>query len=166
MKFICPCGNQIFDSTDFISYKAYIIADQDIEDMVKTFGSNEILNFETFRKYSRVVYQCNQCHRFILPHNEEVLTFSADKPQLSNKLLRSVEGENWKRHLRGRWLNGKGEVCWGFGVDDEGFETEFDTWEKVELKYFEVFNRLQSKNIIRDSFLSKDGKILHKWPEK
>lgn len=166
LKIICPCGNPISDSTDFISYKAHLIADQDTEDMESSFGANGISFLNILFKYSRAIYQCSQCHRLLLLHKDGLCTFSPDEPKLSQNLLRSVEGERWKRHLRGHWRGGKGEVWWGFGVNDEGYETEFDTWEKVESRYFEVFNRLKSQNILRESFLKKDGETLHQWPDK
>ena len=30
--FACPCGGGVKDSTDYLSYKAHLIADQDFED--------------------------------------------------------------------------------------------------------------------------------------
>lgn len=39
MKFRCPCGNQISDTTDFLSYKGYITPDESWEDWFETFSS-------------------------------------------------------------------------------------------------------------------------------
>ncbi len=164
MKLRCPCGNRLYDNSDFQSHKAYLIAEQDEEDFVTVLGADSDLNWDAFEKYSRAIYQCERCGRLLILRDQDVLTFAPDTPERSAQVLRSVEGENWRRHLRGRWSNGKGEVWWGFGVEDEGFETQFQTWEEVASTYFEVFERLKSNNILRDCFLVKEGSTVHKWP--
>ncbi|OVE81624.1 hypothetical protein BVY03_03210 [bacterium K02(2017)] len=166
MKIVCPCGDNVVDNSDSMPYKAYLIADQDEEDMVTNFGDENEKNWEIFSHYSKPIYQCETCARLLIQQGQQVLTFCPDKPKDSARILRSVEGENWKRHLRGNWRNGKGEVYWGFGVEDEGFEADFKTWEELESKYFEVLNRLESKLLLRDSFLKKDGQFIHQWPQK
>jgi hypothetical protein len=39
MKFACPCGHAISDTTDFLPYKGYITPDESWEDWLDTFSS-------------------------------------------------------------------------------------------------------------------------------
>jgi hypothetical protein len=42
MKITCICGNVLRDQTDYIPYKAHLVADQDYEEMLA--GMGQLLN--------------------------------------------------------------------------------------------------------------------------
>ena len=164
MKLNCPCGNRLSDTTDFLSYKAHLIADQDFEDVMSAAESGGRCAWDAMTKYRRQIYQCTVCTRLLLLLDNDVVTFSADDPARSGQALRSVDGARWRRNLRGHWRNGRGEVWWGFGVADQGYETDFATWEDVEARYFEVFERLKKADTLRHSVLDRDSTTVHVWP--
>ncbi len=166
MKLNCPCGNQVSDTTDLLSYKAHLVADQDLDDLVNAAKSVGGGLRDAVARYRRHVYQCSACKRLLLLFDDEVHAFSADDPAQANQVLRSVEGEQWKRNLRARWRNGRGEVWWGFGVEDQGFETDFATWDAVETRYFEVFRRLKKGGLLRESVLDRESTTVHIWPAR
>jgi hypothetical protein len=166
MKFLCDCGHQISDGTDFLSYKGAYIGDQDIEDMLSAIVQKPESAWETFHYYSRIIYQCEKCQRLYFPQvkGSGWSTFIPEQSAEAKQILSSIEGEKWKRQVRGRWREGKGELWWGFGTQDQGFETKFATWEELHSKYMEVFQRLKDNNILRDAFLKKESEIFHEWP--
>lgn len=165
MKIHCSCGKTIHDSSDCQSFKASIIAEQDEEDFIAEGFKGEEQASDAFIKFSKTLYQCDECGRLILDAGGRLLMFKPESTDYPLNILRSVEGEQWRRHLRGKWDGSQGEVWWGFGVDDEGFMGELSSKEDVEKMYFEVFNRLVSKKILRDSFLSIENKVVHSWSE-
>lgn len=76
MHFYCTCGNRISDTTDFLSYKAYLLADQDEQDYydaIEQEVKNEEISreecvdnimFSLGRKYlGKAMYQCLGCGR-------------------------------------------------------------------------------------------------------
>jgi len=166
VKFSCKCGNIIYDQSDFQSFKAYIVPEQDEEDLLRECSRGEENALDAFYNYSQAIYQCDKCARLILDVGDSFISFKPESKSYPTNLLRSVEGEKWKRQLRGRWTGKKGEVWWGFGVEDEGFIDTFSSKDEVEEMYFKVFKRLKSQNILRDSFLSIENTIVHTWPEE
>ena len=165
MKFSCPCGNIIVDNSDFHAFKASVIADQDREDFRAFCVEGDRHSYEAFAKYGRTLYQCDRCARLFLAINGDLISFKPERESCPTNLLRSVEGEHWKRHLRGKWDGRRGEVWWGFGVEDEGFLQNLASGEDVKKVYFEVFERLKSKNVLRDSFLRIEYFSVLKLPE-
>lgn len=161
-KIRCVCGEVLHDSSDFLSYKGYLVADQDYEDVAVAMEHSG--RSSAFRQTSKTFFQCHSCARLILDLPGGLHFFSADDPTKSQKVLRSVHGEKWKRHLRARWDKGAGEIWWGFGVEDEGFESGIGSWDELKARYQTVFERLRSQELLRDSFLKRDGEYEHKWP--
>lgn len=152
MKIRCQCGYLIVDTSDFIAYKGYIVPDQDIEDFEE--GSNT----QIYEK-SRIIYQCESCGRLAVDIDNEIYFFT---PEISmKKVLSSVEGEKWKRNLRGHWKENYGEI-WFDGIHGEYIEN-IKNYEEAWQKYVEIFKRLKSQNILRNAFFSKNGKVIHKW---
>jgi hypothetical protein len=196
MKIFCECGHVIYDQTDYISYKASFISDQDssdlrdeIEEQIKKLvrkieraASNKIdidelvedtiINVsDAIDKYDRRnIYLCLGCGRLFVDDAQFKLhVFIPQDDSVPKNLVRSIEGDKWKRPLRGHWQEcvnktGKGELSWGFGDEEEGYE-RFDDFEALKKRYFEVFARLQEKGILRDTFLRKGTEMLHQWPE-
>ncbi len=198
MKIFCECGHVIYDQTDYISYKASFISDQDsydlrgeIEKQIKKLvtsleynASNKIdinelvedamidISENIISYYSRrTIYQCSGCGRLFIDDAQfHTHVFIPQDNSVQKNLMRSIEGDKWKRPLRGHWqecLNktGKGELSWGFGDEEEGYE-RFNDFEALKKRYFEVFARLQEKGILRDTFLRKGTEMLHQWPEE
>ncbi len=186
MKIGCVCGKIIYDQTDYISYKAYAIPDQDLFDLydeldvlleqaVAGHESNAVAAEQMFRsisvqisrtigQYTKRLYQCTHCGRLYI--EDETLTFrvfSPDEHTLQSSILRSVHDDQWKRPLRGHWSSSsrKGRV-WNIVNAEEDAEW-FDDWDAVQARYFEIFNRLRDKGILRDALLKKDGNIAHQW---
>ncbi len=64
------------------------------------------------------------------------------------------------------WLRDgpKGELWWGFHVDDEGFE-QFETWDELQRRYFEAFHGLRDNGVLRSAFLRNEKGTVHVWPE-
>ena len=70
MHFSCQCGNVIHDTSDNLSYKGYIIADQDIDYLIETIEKLEKPHTQYIGVYDeiskllrRTVYQCPDCGR-------------------------------------------------------------------------------------------------------
>ncbi|WLQ15679.1 hypothetical protein O5O45_07090 [Hahella aquimaris] len=166
MKIHCKCGATISDSSDFIYNKGYVVPDQDLEDLQDEIEQAKKVDLGTIWKYSKTLYQCHECSCLILELNDEYHFFSADIPDKSKYAVRSVFGEKWKRHLRGNWTRGKGSLWWGGGVQDQAFDFDVRDWEEMSNRYFEAFERLKNEGILRDSFLRKDGEMIHEWPSK
>jgi hypothetical protein len=76
-KISCKCGNILPDNTDYISYKAQFIADQDKEDLYNTFDKDYQLIANTFSKYSGEIFQCDICGNLILLKNNERYDFKS-----------------------------------------------------------------------------------------
>ncbi len=99
MKFGCQCGQSIIDQTDFLPYKANLLADQDRESMIEEIEAHaaklvsamknlsqaeSVLPqgdpLETFSKalwlriipkyLSRVIYQCLNCGRIFIENSD------------------------------------------------------------------------------------------------
>ena len=164
MKIHCKCGSSVSDSSDFLYNKGYLVPDQDLEDLQGELEESSEVDLGTIWKYSKTIFQCGECGRLILKLNNEYLFFSADEPEKSKYAIRSVFGENWKRHLRGNWCNGKGSLWWGGGVMDQGFDFDVRSWDDLSERYFEAFERLRGNEVLRNSFLRKDGEMVHEWP--
>jgi hypothetical protein len=119
----------------------------------------------------RSLYQCTErgC-LFVDDEKLHLQSFVPENKTVPHNLMRSVKGEKWQRPLRGRWITNatlpqqkSGELWWGFGVGNEGFE-HFDSWEALEKRYFEVFQSLKQGDLLRDAQLVRDGEATHQWP--
>ncbi|WP_160675306.1 hypothetical protein [Clostridium sp. C8-1-8] len=108
MKFKCDCGHTIYDNTDYLSYKAHLISDQDwfdylerIEMTIDRLGADlkdketaiiELRNLSHY--YSKTIYQCTSCGSiFIADENNTFNTFKNDSIYKNKNILRSVEGD-------------------------------------------------------------------------
>ncbi|MFG2087491.1 hypothetical protein [Spirillospora sp. NPDC048824] len=160
MKIRCSCGELILDQTDFLPYKARFVSDMDWDDVHE--GDVQ----ERLREWSRSMWQCTGCGRLYLnDHGGGLQCFVPESAEAPVDLLRSVHRDRWKRPMVGNWQTDaeRGELWWGFGVADEGWE-EFDRWDDLERRYFEVFERLRGKGLLRSAFLRCAGRIVHEWP--
>ena len=55
--FACPCGAGVKDSSDYLSYKAHLIADQDFEDFQETSAASKAIVAHNLVKAT--VYLCS-----------------------------------------------------------------------------------------------------------
>src|SRR5690349_8492664 len=134
MKIGCRCGEVIPDQTDFLAYKAYLVADQDWFDVLDevTAGSERRSLLEVA---TRQLWQCRQCGVLYLEDHEGALKAFAplDEPP-STGLLRSYLQDRWKRPMGADWRAGRdapGQLWWNGPDDDAGWE-EFTDWLGLE----------------------------------
>ncbi|PWU09791.1 MAG: hypothetical protein C5B50_26710 [Verrucomicrobia bacterium] len=103
MKMRCECGEIISDNTDYLPYKAFLIADEDwfgVADAIDEItsevasGRTTILAAETavrvvLNKKSRTMYQCSKCGRLLVAdwqHNRHIYAPISDAD--SRQILR------------------------------------------------------------------------------
>ena len=192
MKIHCECGHVIYDQTDYLPGKAYLVADQDYFDLAEALEAQVTKAAEAGRiggpgvgaairqalentraalnRYARrTVYQCSACGRLFVDDTQfQSQVFAPKDEAVSRDLLRSIEGDRWKRNLRGHWNDrhdgpDKGELWWGFGGADEGYERH-DDLDILTQRYYEVLGRLQAKETLRSAFLNRNAETLHQWP--
>jgi hypothetical protein len=154
MHFGCGCGHSITDTRDFIEYKAALIPDQDHNDLIDHIceevrrhlkrgkisveepSSMEVEDplfwavANNLCHYRRTMYQCTECGRLYVDDPADPLRLHAFAPEdegYHRYLLRSVEGDRWKRPMEASWSDEyqAGEVWWsGSGEDSAGRERE------------------------------------------
>lgn len=179
MHFYCRCGYRISDTTDFISYKARIIADQDWDDFLDRIVE-AIESCETDREkvvddfYSntlgveKAMYQCPDCGRiFIDGEGNSLYSFGAEEP-VKKDLLLSAKGESWQGFLHAEWDDVKPEWREHHGNIWPNINLKynipgFDDYNEFEEKYYQVFEELKNKNVIRNALMKRNRKVLHHW---
>lgn len=160
-KFQCSCGHIIRDNTDYLSYKAHYIADQDFYDFLDELEEGSIDDFASISfKYTRDIYQCTLCNNIFIFKGNFFYEFKPIKEN-SHNLLVSSKNEKWSGFLRGYFIKGKGEIYWETNQQQD-FLTGL-TREQVELTYYQKFNELLSLGVLRDSFLNIDGVMTHEY---
>jgi len=164
-KIECKCGKIIPDTTDFISYKGHLIADQDYFDFFDEIEKKE-WNDSTSRasKYFNEVFQCTNCHNIIILRDNKRFDFKSIDTEGDSNILNSYLNEKWLGLISANFRNGQGEIYWHTNLES-GFRQELSL---VELKniYYRKFEELMSLNILRHSFLKIDGKIEHDFDLK
>lgn len=108
MKLMCECGHTIYDQTDYLSYKAYLISDQDwfdfleeidkaIEESGPTPKDKERACMEIrmlLSKLNKKVYQCQNCGNMFFQNNSRQFEiFKSNKDNPNKTLLQSAKGE-------------------------------------------------------------------------
>ncbi|ATL69065.1 hypothetical protein [Nocardia terpenica] len=168
MKIACVCGGLIVDNTDYVSNKAHLIADQDWDDALDD-AAGEWHPDNLARKWSRLMWQCRRCGRlYVDDPTGTVHRFDPAESTVPHDLLASARGARWPGFLRGRWQapvisdRSPGELWWQCGKDDSGFE-DLVSWEELERRYYEEFQRLHDLGILRSAFLWVDGGMSHQW---
>lgn len=157
MHFWCKCGNRISDTTDLLSYKAHLLADQDdidYTDGIERAVKNErlsreectdeiILNLQ-FHYLQRKMYQCSQCGRIFI---EDV----------SGKVFHVFAPE---------WMERQGYVDAYTNDDSFTHYQEYDSWEELEKGYYALFEKLREAGKIRSALLRNDTEIVHSWSDQ
>ncbi|QIF01639.1 hypothetical protein [Roseimicrobium sp. ORNL1] len=163
MKIRCKCGAVIPDNSDFLSYKAHVVADQDWEDFEDMIESGK--RVDSWFSFVRTCYQCPHCGRlYVEDASRELHAFAPEGHQ--TKVLSSSKGPDWRGHMGGNWedqpVTGhpKGDL-WSNGV--EGTFKQFDDWSQLEPAYYALFDQLCSAGRLRSAFLRKNGEIVHSW---
>jgi hypothetical protein len=193
LKFLCNCGNEIRDQTDYLSYKAYFYADQDFDEVTegtqqpvrdvskllrpkRTSPEEEqrVINLaldsvsRPFVQYSRHVYQCLECGRVYIEDDERNLqSFLPEDRGSVRRVLLSTEGEKWRGWLRGNWsLIGRRREggAISWSAGKSGDRNEqFDEWEVLESRYRSLFDELSGRDLLRRATLTKHDQTIHTW---
>ncbi|MBP3460265.1 MAG: hypothetical protein J6K58_13730 [Lachnospiraceae bacterium] len=181
MHFYCICGKRITDQTDFLSYKAHVLPDQDYEDFWN--GIDQLVDDETMNhrekenirfscsSMGRYMYQCPECGRVILEDiedNSKLHFFKPESAVVSKKLLVSEKGKQWKGLLHAEWNDEKpdwrehkGYIMPGCNLEYDN--TEFDDKESFMERYYEIFEDMVSKGIIRSAMMRVNNERIHIW---
>ncbi|BBI34018.1 hypothetical protein [Cohnella abietis] len=180
MKFMCECGHPIYDSTDYLPYKAHLISDQDwfdfldeIDHAIEKSGptakdkEKALMNIRSLStNLSKMVYQCSECGNMFFDNNSprlEVFRAASDSP--NKTLLQSAHGDQWKGFLYGDWVDDN--PIWrvkGYITASSLHEgKQCDDRVTLEKEYYLLFNELRDKSVLRSSILRKNGTIIHTW---
>lgn len=162
MKFTCRCGALITDTTDFLPNKAYLIADQDLEDF---FDAPEPI-FAKMGRFDRLIHQCDDCGRLWVDDASRRHMTSFRPEDGTDRVLASRFGAAWKAVLIGQWRSDResGTLFCGSAVKDQGLWREFGRWEELERAYREEFEARHAAGTLRAARLGKDGAWVHEWP--
>jgi hypothetical protein len=154
MKIECPCGALIHDSADNLPHKAWLLADQDLEEFHaltdKPRGAaNGLL-------LARAAYQCAACGRLTLddPVTGEMLWFAPEHDP-RKQAFGSGRGNAHPVSLRGAWRAhlGYGDLSWGTSGDLSGGYERFDDPKALEARFREVRAELHAQGRLRDASL-------------
>ncbi len=174
----CQCGYIIHDSSDFLSYKGSIMADQDesdyfdrVEEIIKSDNPNKnslMCDFLRELGYmTKTIYQCSQCGRLYIEDNNEFFCFKPEN-HTNNDVLKSVHGEKWKGFLYAEWRDEKyewqdykGYVCADVNYPCESIYS--DNKQEIIDGYYVLFEKLRQAGIIRSASLKINGERIHDW---
>lgn len=182
MHFFCKCGARVSDTTDEISYKARMIADQDwfdfldfVSELMEKEADREKMVDEFYLKISefagRAIYQCEKCGRIIMEDSEYYLHRFSPEGEPNKRLLNSQKGSVWKGRLYGYWDDEKPDWSEHHGkiypeVNIEYENLVFDDYEQFEARFREIFKDLKEKNVIKTASLKKNNKKIFDWNEQ
>lgn len=186
MHFYCKCGNRISDTTDFIPYKAHLIADQDFDDLLESIEQlmNQVVNnpkvldksintmYDLLYKANKSVYQCEKCGNLFIDGKGNTLeAFQPETDEMNKHLLQSIKGEKWKgflvaewNEIKPDWSDAHGHIFIETLTSVKGYETRsFNDYEVFEKSYYDLLEVLTKKEALRRSSLKKDRQLLHEW---
>lgn len=174
----CHCGYIIHDSSDFLSYKGSIMADQDesdffdrVEEIIKSDNHDKnSLMCDFLCKFSymtKTVYQCSQCGRLYVESDNELFCFTPENHN-NNRVLKSVDSEKWKGFLHAEWNEKKPE--WqeyrGYVFADVNCpceSIESDDRQEIINGYYRIFEKLKKAGVLRSSLLKINKELIHEW---
>jgi hypothetical protein len=169
MKFKCQCGAMIIDQTDALSYKAYLLADQDYFAIAEQHADNPSVQLTDMHRLSRQAFQCTACHRLYLDDPRRgLLSFMPEHGDPANA-LGSTHGDAYKALLHAAWHGAKadaqkGSLFWDqSGERPGGFEQHTER-SVLEKRYAEVKQQLLKEGRLREARLIIDGQITDRWP--
>ncbi len=162
MKIHCACGAVLPDQSDFLSFKAHLVADRDWEDFVAPSETGR----EIDASFVRHAYQCPECGRLHVEDAARRLhAFSPDEAAVP-QLLGSIRGNAWRGSLIGTWTDvaPQGRASGDLWCDaEQGTEEEHESWAELEAAYFALFERLRRLDRLRSAFLRRNGSDVHRW---
>lgn len=181
MNFLCECGHRITDTTDYLSYKAYLISDQDwfdfldeIDSAIERSGPTAEDKEKALMKIrmlsinlTKTVYQCQKCGNLFFDNDlPQFEMFRGCNSDVNKKLLQSAKGDKWQGFLYGVWVDNKpdwsetnGYICAANIIEGK----QYDSWEALEKDYYSIFNELKNKSVLRSSSLKKNEVAIHTW---
>lgn len=186
MHFLCKCGYSIHDTSDNLSYKANIIADQDMDEFWNLIEEAEKPHNETkaiFHKLTdlmiRCIYQCPLCGRLYIEDQDNDFRFICFSPcsegepdsDVSKKLLRSKYGDKWKGYLYADWYDKKPDWCEYHGmiwpmVNIQLDDLEFNDREAFEKRFYELLEHMKALDLIYSATLNINGKRTTVWKRR
>lgn len=190
MNFRCECGQRIHDNTDYLSYKGYLMSDQDqfdlldeIDDAIEKSGPSASDKEEAAMRIRsltstlfKTVYQCPNCgNLFIDNDHDRSLEMFRGANQVNKNLLMSALGDKWRGFLYAEWKDEIPEWQTSHGTlfNETNSRSlsgrsdgKYSDWEALEHDYYQLFNELKNKNVIRYSQLKKNYTVIHSWSFK
>lgn len=193
MHFLCKCGYGIHDSSDGLSYKGWIIADQDWDEFCHLTDRKaelrcsenadmheaDAIDSRLYAITERAMYQCPACGRVYIENLLDDLNLveftpcpeGEPAPDVSKKLLISSYGEKWKGYLFAdwydeipRWSKTHGNIVPVVNIDLD--DLEFDDYEAFEKRFYELFEHLKALGIITSASLDVNQKNIFNWNSK
>ncbi|MFE6078236.1 hypothetical protein ACFVQB_27650 [Paenibacillus sp. NPDC057886] len=180
MHFYCNCGNRISDITDYLSYKGYVIADEDqfdfleeIDRAIEESGPSPKEKEDALMKVRRLwgdltrsVYQCPECGTVYFDnHKNELKGFTRGDENTDKTLLRSAKGDAWPGFIYGDWVDEKPEWREKGYIDATSLSEMkiYEDWDSLKSDYYVLFHELKEKNLLRSGILKKNGEWIHSW---
>lgn len=181
LHFFCQCGFRFNDTSDSIAYKARILADQDVKELVEILEYGEQPHSDDLELFApacdligRSMFQCPQCGRLYVEDSDySYIQFvpceeAEPAPEVNKKLLISAHGKLWHGCLYGDWKNPKPDY-----LDHKGYiepqvnldydNLEFDDYNAFETRYYEIFEELKGKGILEYAVMRVNGIKKHTW---
>lgn len=159
MKIRCNCGAVIVDQTDFIPYKAHLIADQDWHDFADSAEKTGQIDASLVRQ----CYQCTACGRLYVDDADRVLhVFVPEAP--GHAILGSRKGDAWPAPLIAHWMDqpshgqAKGTV-WCASANQ--IEQHHADWAAFEEAYYLLFTELKAAGLLRYAYLTRNRRDMH-----
>lgn len=180
MRFLCTCGYTIYDSTDELSYKGSIIADQDMNELYDLIESikeekenidDVLIKIDHF--FHRKIYQCPTCGSIYIEDiskKYELIPFTPlnQGDELNKKLLMSKYGKQWKGRLYAWWHDQKreweeyhGVICPHLNVELD--DLDFDDYELFYKRFMEIMDELIKKDLLLYAQITKNDKSIFQW---
>ena len=185
MHFLCRCGYRLHDSSDLISYKGTIIADQDMNEFWSLIEKAEKPHAEICDIFSslnklmmRCIYQCPSCGRLFIEDqsdNYQLIRFTPciegePEPDVSKNLLISAYEENWKGSITAEWFDEKPwwSECHGTIMPQLNVrldDLKFDDYPAFEKRFYELLDDLKARQLLNYAVLKVNGRKIFRWQE-
>lgn len=181
MHFYCKCGFRFSDAGDSIPYKARLLADQDVKELVEILEYGEQPHDDDLELFApacdlieKSVFQCPECGRLYVEDNDySFLQFvpcedAEPSDEVNKHLLISAHGNRWRGCLYGDWKNPKPEYSEHKGYIEPIVNMQFDNlcfdnYTDFESRYFELFEELLKKDVLEYAALRVNGIKKHTW---
>lgn len=186
MHFLCACGYCFHDNTDCLSFKGYVLADQDMEELwdileraEKPHEDTLDIALDVMDLLNRTMYQCPECGRMYIEDADkqyELVRYTPcaqgePVPEVNRRMLLSSRGEKWRGYLYAHWDDPKPDYNEHkgmiFPICNVRFDNlDFDDYEALEKRYFEILEIMIEKKIVRYAKLFVNRETRHSWEEK